>query len=206
MRGRGDGSDGEKKGASPGPGAYGVPRAETKYARAPQAMFGTSNRDQGLNKNQLPGPGQYVYKDIGNETPKIGFGTSSRGSDSARSRTPGPGTYDVRGNIGGVTVSFSARYKDSARSNTPGPGAYVPRFETFEATPKFGFGTATRPGVEGGSTTTPGPGTYAQITSIGQNPIMPTSPKYTMKPRREPVGAKGNGNPGPSGPFTLFGP
>jgi len=210
MRGRcDDTTSGKKSAASPGPGAYGVPVTEkTKYSRPPSAMFGTSNRDPGQSRqSSLPGPGTYMPKEIGNETPKIGFGTSNRGSESARSRTPGPGTYDVRGNMAGVTVSFSARHREgNARSNTPGPGAYgAPKFDRFEATPKFGFGTATRPGL-GGNATTPGPGSYAQLGSIGQNALMPTSPSYTMKPRRDPVGAKGNGNPGPSGPFTLFGP
>lgn len=201
-------TDKDQRGKSPGPGAYGLPVTEmTKYSRSPKAQFGTSDRESMGKAGSAPGPGQYAPKDAMACTPKYGFGTSLRSGAANRSSTPGPGTYDVRGTMQQTSSTFSARYGEGKRAQTPGPGAYAPKHDVFDMSPKFGFGTAQRPGL---STTSkgPGPGTYQHLSTLGGNVICGNAPKYSMKPRREDgSGMTGkSGGPGPQfGPFTQFG-
>lgn len=212
MRGRAGGKDG--MGGSnkvPGPGTYALMAPEkTRYARAPQAQFGTSLRDGvGIGGKAMPGPGQYTanFKANLEQTPKWGFGTSLRGGEGStgRSRTPGPGAYDTRTDLGGTKVSMTARNMGILnRSLTPGPGTYGSNFNNLETAPRFGFGTSLRPDLSRPSKV-PGPGTYAESNSMGQQCVTTSSPpKYSMKPRRNPV-THGNTTPGPSFIFTQFG-
>jgi len=199
----------ESASKNPGPGQYAISHPyKTKYSRAPCAMFGTSSRDGPLG-GFAPGPGQYNSKTmISDGTPKFGFGTSTRGELGKRSGTPGPGTYDVRKNLDGLQVSLSARFSNEGRrAKTPGPGTYNVKDNTLEASPQFGFGTSRRPSL-GVTSKAPGPGTYAQETALGGNISFHSSPKYSMKPRRDLDSSKKNSTPGPGahgGQFTTFG-
>jgi len=194
---------------NPGPGTYAISHPyKTKYSRAPCAMFGTSSRD-GPRGGFQPGPGQYNTKTmLSDGTPKFGFGSSLRGELGKRSGTPGPGTYDVRKSLDGLQVSLSARFQyENRRAKTPGPGSYNVKDNTLEASPHFGFGTSRRPNL-GIQSKAPGPGAYAQETALGGNISFHSSPKYSMKPRRDVDNKRHNQTPGPGahgGQFTQFG-
>merc|ERR1719498_1254058 len=87
--------------------------------------------------------------------------------------------------------------------STPGPGAYAHALINTNG-PKFGFGTALRPDLSHASKV-PGPGTYMQANSMGQNNVtLKGHPKYSMKPRRIQMQHSGE-TPGPSLAYTQFG-
>lgn len=209
FRGRGGANeDRTAAGRNPGPGQYALIRPDkVKYSRTPCAMFGSSSRD-GPRGHSCPGPGQYQQQAIlADGTPKYGFGTSLRADMALRSQTPGPGTYDVRKSLSDHQVSLSMRFNDSQRASTPGPGAYSSKDCTYEASPKFGFGSSERPPLNI-ATRNPGPGTYKETSALGGNVCYNSPPKYSIKARREDIKSSAYTNPGPGthgGASTQFG-
>lgn len=190
---------------APGPGTYGTGTSteKDKYARSASYGFGTSSRD-GRSFQGLPGPGAYTPFDPNITSPKWGLGSEARLGAVRRSQTPGPGTYDTRGNMEGLQKSFSARLDGSSKKfSAPGPGGYTPfhtQVENLE--PRWGFGTSSRPELLGKSKT-PGPGSYEYLTALSNSPVFNSCPKYTLKPRRNPL--KSADTPGPKfGPYTQF--
>jgi len=187
--------------SAPGPGAYGFTSAEKdKFSRTPAFGFGSSCRDGRAFVGQ-PGPGAYTPIDPNWTQKKVNFGSEKRLGLGSRSSTPGPGTYDTRGGMEGLHKSFSGRFDGGAlgkRSLTPGPGQYNPnRNQVSESEPRWGFGSASRPNLLGASKT-PGPGTYTPKIE----PIEPTVPAYTLKPRRNPL--KSSESPGIGPTYTQF--
>lgn len=190
---------------APGPGAYGFTAPDKdKFSRTPSFGFGTSSRD-GKSFRGIPGPGAYTPLDPRFQSTKVAIGSEPRLGAIRRSQTPGPGTYDTRGNMEGLQKSFSARLDGGAmgkRSNTPAPGNYnVAHSQTEETTARWGFGTSSRPELLGPSKS-PGPGTYEYMTALGGSAVTANCPKYTLKPRRNPL--KSTETPGPAAPYTQF--
>merc|ERR1719247_3940640 len=128
------------------------------------AGFGTGpSRGVESTANQTPGVGAYTPMD-----PTIvsarGAPISGRHPQHASAvETPGPGAYGLPPTWqNGPKVSMARKYhsEKEERGKSPGPGAYnVP--ETQTKSPRWGFGTSSRPSSAGprmGST--PGPGAY----------------------------------------------
>lgn len=195
----------ERGSTAPGPGQY-IPVAadKDKFNRTPSYGFGTSSRD-GKSFRGLPGPGSYTPQNPNFFSPKWAMGSESRLGPVRRSQTPGPGEYDTRGNMEGLQKSFSARLDGGAlgkRSLTPAPGNYdVKHIQVEEAGQRWGFGTSSRPELLGKSKT-PGPGSYEYASALSGSPTTANCPKYTLKPRRNPL--KSAETPGPAGPYTQF--
>lgn len=193
----------ERGSTAPGPGSYGFTSAEKdKFSRTPSFGFGTSSRD-GKNFRGMPGPGAYTPNNPNFASPKWPMGSEPRLGSIKRSATPGPGTYDTRGNMEGLQKSFSARLDGGAmgkRSETPSFYT-VNHAQTEESTARWGFGTSSRPELLGPSKS-PGPGTYEYMSALGGSPVTANCPKYTLKPRRNPL--KSAQTPGPAGPYTQF--
>jgi len=190
----------ERAQSAPGPGAYGFTNPDKdKFSRTPAFGFGSSNRDGRAFVGQ-PGPGAYTPIDPNWTAKKVNFGSEKRLGLGSRSSTPGPGTYDTRGGMEGLQKSISGRLDGGAmgrRSLTPGPGQYNPNFSSTESAPRYGFGSASRPNLLGASKM-PGPGTYTpNCDAIEQSP-----PRYTLKPRRNPL--KSSESPGIGPTYTQF--
>lgn len=84
----------------------------------------------------------------------------------------------------------------------PGPGDYDQvDSAVVEKTPRWGFGTATRPDTAFAALVgTPGPGAYGAASAVGEGP------KYSMKAR--PVAPRPQPSPGPGahgGHYSSFG-
>lgn len=194
-----------KDGAStaPGPGAYNFTATSMdKYRTSQRYGFGTSSRD-GKSFVGVPGPGAYTPFDPNITAPRWVMGSESRLGMVRRSQTPGPGTYDTRGNMDGLQKSMSGRFESKRSHSNPGPGKYNPfHAQTEDAEPRWAFGTSSRPELLGTSKS-PGPGTYEALSTLSGNPVISNCPKYTLKPRRNPL--KSADTPGPKfGPYTQF--
>ena len=78
----------------PGPGTY---SSEKVSYDGPKYRFGTSIRDEPLNKPSkiLPGPGTYNIRSS-TEVPGGGTTLISRRPEAVQGKFPGPGTYDPK--------------------------------------------------------------------------------------------------------------
>mmetsp|Transcript_75892 Transcript_75892/g.210635 ORF Transcript_75892/g.210635 Transcript_75892/m.210635 type:complete len:423 (-) Transcript_75892:70-1338(-) len=151
--------------SSPGPAAY-YPPDPSAHAkdRQPQHSFAKSARGQ-TRAADAPGPGQYNYDSTSGGT-AYGFGTSGR-KDLPTKIEPGPGSYNVNALLGHEGPKFSAgsrsRQLNRSASETPGPGTYSQEGAPtkFGASPKFGFGSASRENLS--TPNQPGPGQYTPL-------------------------------------------
>merc|ERR1712050_552842 len=106
--------------------------------------------------------------------------------------------------MGGRSVSLHPRWRSNtldADGLTPGPASYLldhAHQVVFEKTPKFSFGTSSRPNP--GSSNTPGPGQY------GRQKSSLTGPMFSMKRRIvERNHVSNTPGPGAFGGITSFG-
>lgn len=127
---------------SPGPGKYDVEQ-NIKYIKVQAPSYSIKGKHYVKNKEILPGPGQYNYKDCFNES-NLGR-LHSQGSISRSKRdtnfskfqdTPGPGSYNENNYIrafkpNSTMYSFGHLKKENSfvnKSDTPGPGTYNKAF------------------------------------------------------------------------------
>jgi hypothetical protein len=189
----------EKARQAPDPGAYGRPPVETtsKYRRFTSNSFGTSTRfrtDSKEDAGREPGPGAYNSKstlDLGSGS---SFGTSGRTTfkDPPKShKAPSPGDYEVRNrtrtaepSLGGAGYSFSGKWApDAAGAKMPGPGNYNPDWRNdYASSPRFGFGTSTRPPLNLPNEA-PAPGTYNAPETIPGHVTYMNPPKFSFRSR-----------------------
>lgn len=193
---------------TPGPGSYanGGPEVTSKFTKSARFGFGTAQRSTAYEK-QVPGPGSYGHKGvIGQEGPAFTIVSRRENAldNTKKKDMPGPGAHNLPDLVGktGPAYTGTPRRPEAAPTVVPGPGAYNQEDSVIsDGKPKWGFGTAQRPGIEKKGGETPGPGTYAQGGLMGK-----LSPQYSMQARRE--AAKTTQTPGPGthgGSFTQFG-
>lgn len=187
----------------PGPGSYmdSGPDKTSKFDARPQFSFGSSSRDV-IDKQRAPGPGAYGCRGyVGVEGP--GFTcTPRRGEATMRDRNPGPGAHNLPSLVGnGPKHTATPRRPDPKAQMLPGPGEYRQDDTTAQASPKWGFGSSTRPELANAAGANgPGPGTY------GSGNAAQKGPQYSMGSRTR--GPKMQNTPGPGahgGHFTTFG-
>lgn len=204
-----------RKTDTPGPGSYSAGSSESasRFSKPPSYGCSFQSNVGRLSAPNLggPGPGEYTPNNsTTRNNPRFGFGTSTRrGFD--RPQSPGPGAYKVDHEIGQsspkyTSLSRDSRRNDMARPNSPGPGAYQPSHQMSSAKniePKWGFSRSPREGAR--SATSPGPGSYATDTVIGEGSRR-SGPKYTMRPRHNKLQQQPTPAPGGHGPvYTQFG-
>jgi len=192
--------------SGPGPGAYFLqsPDSTSRYQKSPKFGFSVSSRDM-FDKHNAPGPGAYDEKrgigTGGSEAPSYSMTPRHKDKAADKAWVPGPGSHETATRLGQGPKFTATPRRDAQGRPSPGPGEYNQADEaTSEKTPRWGFGTASRPhsasNVHG---RTPGPGTYGAASGIGE------APRYTMQPRR--VGQRPQPSPGPGahgGMFTTF--
>lgn len=186
----------------PGPGSYANTSIDTtsKFSKGARFGFGTSTRGTAYEK-PVPGPGSYGHKGItGDEGPAFSC-VPRRFKDETQKDMPGPGAHDLPSLVGtGPKYSGTPRRGETTTQTIPGPGAYNQDDQyIMDTTPKWGFGTAKRPGFGKGDTA-PGPGAYTMATLTGNGP------KYSMQSRRDQKSTEISPGPGANGgQFTQFG-
>jgi hypothetical protein len=189
-----------KRENTPGPGSYTT--RPNSASSGPQWGFAHSERDplHTMSKT-LPGPGTYSFRGT---FEALGKGTSMtpRRPNSAMitaSRVPGPGAYNLT--ITNKTRSPTYRIGSASRDtlsrdhlSTPGPGNYQPKIAG--GVPSIGFGTSSRDG-RAGSSSTPGPGSYNIPSKVIEGP------RHIITPRRIDIARTQNDKyiPGP-GAYT----
>ena len=151
------------------------PSMSLTQVNAPHYRFGSGMRSATVNKANkiVPGPGKYPMpsdRQIGGTGPAISMGSKNALFDMSISKTPGPGSYELhnKDNIrlaGGPSVSLGRERRsslagDTKKNKSPGPGQYP--IVSRDKSPKYGFGSASRPSITGPQTVNvPGPGSYA---------------------------------------------
>ena len=119
-----------------------------------------------------------------------------------RNFQPGPGNYEVHVRRSVPTMKFGTGSRISIdggkKAGSPGPGAYAgSKVSTMRASPKFGFGSATRDGFK--TMMSPGPGNYATKTFTGSDgPVFSMGAITTYAPKQKEEAMKpgpGNYNP-----------
>lgn len=130
-----------KKGGSPGPGAYSGDFKVT-HKKQPGYLMGLKTNYDFSYLKKTPGPGAYAPNGIKSQT---GWSLVGRHEGGKGPSVPGPGQYNAPEGIERSTGKSFGREKRGAsekRSN-PGPGQYsATSNEIFKrAAPKFGFGT-----------------------------------------------------------------
>ena len=133
-----------------------------------------------------PGVGNYnLNEEPGKGSAKYSFGKEDK-SRKIRPSTPGPGTYQQKnfiGNDGPKIHISSVRPKSSSsmgnsRSLLPGPGAYNTNLNDKICSPKYGFGSAKRTGINKEASSIPGAGSYNPLNNSVSN--RPKSPGWKM--------------------------
>lgn len=145
-----------KEADEPGPGSYNL-----SQSRNVGPKIGTSKRKDLLQKEDVPGPGQYTYdKRPYSAGPRYGFGKAGKGNGYIES-APGPGQYDPNSYLNkndnkGCTMGSRFGKNDHGPDLAPGPGYYDTNLKRPASGTKIG--RAKRGGV--GGQNTPGPGAY----------------------------------------------
>jgi len=167
----------------PGPGNY---SSHGKFGKGvPSFTMGGKTKD--LNKNDLPGPGQYDESTKLTKTHggSLKFGSSKRQElvNNSTRELPGPGNYTSDSKFGKGVPSFTmgGKTKDLHKNDIPGPGQYD---ESTKLTKAQGgslkFGSSKRQDIVNRSMTElPGPGNYSS--DLGT--IRESGPKYTFTGR-----------------------
>jgi hypothetical protein len=202
----------DRKNSNPDPGQYGRPPIEptSKYKRWTTSSFGSAARFKDLNDSfkAEPGPGAYNAKmQPGADKLSFSFGSSQRNTFKQRTtQGPSPGAYEVRGKdrkgqatLQGQPYSFVGRHPPSEKTaSAPGPGQYTPEtkgMSQYEAAPKFGFGTSTRPPLSMPKDG-PAPGQYgAGPDTIVGHITLKNNPKFSFRGKVPPVDPWTTGGP-----------
>eukprot|EP00811_Abedinium_folium_P002305 NODE_12111_length_1245_cov_7.056351.p1 GENE.NODE_12111_length_1245_cov_7.056351~~NODE_12111_length_1245_cov_7.056351.p1 ORF type:complete len:233 (-),score=34.18 NODE_12111_length_1245_cov_7.056351:416-1114(-) len=189
---------------APGPGAYALqpPDVTSRFQKSPCFGFGVSTREC-MDKGAVPGPGSYSHKKVIGEEGASFSMTPRRPNRRRDVDAPGPGAHEMRTHIGeGPKYTHAPRWNESKAQMIPGPGEYEQCSDaTQEKQPNWCFGTSQRPGSgAGGPGSTPGPGAYANVTSVGEGP------KYSMLSKRTPAHVAPTPGPGAHvGHYSTFG-
>mmetsp|Transcript_31318 Transcript_31318/g.73022 ORF Transcript_31318/g.73022 Transcript_31318/m.73022 type:complete len:224 (+) Transcript_31318:124-795(+) len=193
----------EQKRISPGPGQYKLSAIEDKYERSASWTIGSRYKNA-REEREMPGPGKYQPPVTSTRaSPKWGFSTAQRPYFKSRGTTPGPGHYDLKSTMEGLSCSISTRSQGSIGiSQTPGPGEYKPAYEKSQdnGVRNITFSVAGR--YDPSSQAGPGPGKYDLRSTVGDHPMIPNTPKYTIRARHGRL--KFDQSPGPGAPATTF--
>mmetsp|Transcript_89648 Transcript_89648/g.254148 ORF Transcript_89648/g.254148 Transcript_89648/m.254148 type:complete len:223 (-) Transcript_89648:120-788(-) len=177
----------DKKKDIPGPGQYGFTATHTdKFSRSASWGISGSSRE-GKPWFAPPGPGTYKPEQSTRAAPRWVFGSEGKLREMKRATVPGPGAYEVRGKADSGGSLMAPKPEATRRVHTPGPGAYKPAHEALshmKASTKSSFGSSSRSTLV--LSTTPGPGSYDHLASLGGNIAMQTSAKYTIQGKYKP--------------------